>query len=71
MTQKEALEYEVHSSWWAGWISNTYITDLTIKYFAWKVSRKYKRYKHNMAMKWWNEGCPDDIKPFLIKHARK
>jgi hypothetical protein len=36
------LQYEIRSSWWASYISNPYLQDLSGKYFAWKVIRKYK-----------------------------
>ena len=44
ITMYDILQYEVHSHWLASWISNSFLQDLTGKYFAWKVARKYKRY---------------------------
>jgi hypothetical protein len=39
------LDYEVKASWWANWISCKYGHSLAGKYFAWKVCRKFKRWK--------------------------
>jgi hypothetical protein len=45
LTTRDILDYEVHSSWWAGYISNPRLQFLAGTYFAWKVRRKYRRYK--------------------------
>jgi hypothetical protein len=39
------LDYEIRSSWWASWIGWDWGQELSGKYFAWKTSRKYARYK--------------------------
>lgn len=49
---KSIIDYEIKSSWWASSVSNPYLQDLGGKYFAWKVKRKYGRYKLN---KMWEE----------------
>lgn len=41
------LDYEIRSSWWASWIGWDWGQELSGKYFAWKVKRKYARYKHS------------------------
>jgi hypothetical protein len=45
LTRTQALYYEVHSSWWAGWIGWSRAQDVAAKYFAWKVNRKMDRIK--------------------------
>ena len=39
------VDYEVRSSWWASLISWDWAQELSSLYFAWKVKRKYNRYK--------------------------
>jgi hypothetical protein len=41
------LDYEIRSSWWASWIGWNWGQKLSGKYFAWKTSRKYARYKQS------------------------
>lgn len=41
------LDYEIRSSWWASWIGCEWGQRLAGKYFAWKVKRKYVRYKES------------------------
>jgi hypothetical protein len=41
------LDYEIRSSWWASWIGWDWGQELSGKYFAWKTSRKYARYKRS------------------------
>ena len=41
------LDYEIRSSWWASWIGWNWGRELSGKYFAWKTSRKYARYKQS------------------------
>lgn len=41
------LDYEIRSSWWASWIGWNWGQELSGKYFAWKTSRKYARYKQS------------------------
>lgn len=47
ITARQALDYEVRASWWAGWIGFEWGQTLASRYFAWKVNRKFRRYK------WW------------------
>jgi hypothetical protein len=42
------LEYEVKSSRWAYLIGWDWLQKISGRYFAWKVSRKYARYKQAM-----------------------
>lgn len=49
--RKAILDYEVKSSWWAGWIGNPRLQTLAAKYFAWKVDRKFNRYLEFYKMK--------------------
>ncbi len=44
------IEYEIRSSWWASWIGWDWGQELSGKYFAWKTSRKYARYKQSKAL---------------------
>lgn len=39
------LEYEVHSSWWAPFVSGPRLQALAASYFAWKTTRKYARWQ--------------------------
>ena len=41
------VDYEIRSSWWASWIGWNWGQELAAKYFAWKTSRKYARYKQS------------------------
>lgn len=41
------LDYEIRSSWWALWISWNWGQELSARYFAWKVTRKYARYRQS------------------------
>ena len=41
------LDYEIRSSWWASWIGWSWGQELSGRYFAWKVKRKYARYKQS------------------------
>jgi hypothetical protein len=41
------LDYEIRSSWWASWISNDRVQNLTAAYFAWKVRRKCRRWEQS------------------------
>lgn len=41
---REALDYEVRASWWARF-APPFLHDLTASYFAWKVRRRYNRYR--------------------------
>lgn len=43
------LDYEIRSSWWASWIGWNWGQKLSGSYFAWKVKRKYARYKKSKA----------------------
>jgi len=39
------LDYEIRSSWWASWISNEWLQELSANWFAWKVRRKFARWQ--------------------------
>lgn len=39
------LDYEIRSSWWACWLSNSRLQDIAASYFAWKVRRKCRRWR--------------------------
>lgn len=41
------LDYEIRSSWWASWIGWNWGQEISGKYFAWKASKKYARYKQS------------------------
>lgn len=45
ITMKQALEYEVGSSWWARDAYGEFIRTIAAYYFAWLVARKYRRYE--------------------------
>jgi hypothetical protein len=45
------LDYEIRSSWWASLISWDWGQKLSGKYYAWKTSRKYARYKQSKVWK--------------------
>lgn len=46
----DALEYEIKSSWWAKYISNNQLQELTASYFGWKTKRKFWRYQMTIAV---------------------
>ena len=48
---KDALLYEIHSHWLAPHVSNPLLQNVLGNYFAWKVSRKYRRYRRSMAIR--------------------
>lgn len=50
------LDYEIRSSWWASWIGWNWGQELSGRYMAWKVKRKYARYK---LSKVWEQRCID------------
>lgn len=45
LTTKQALDYEIRSSWWASWIWWSWGQELAGSYFAWKTAKKMARYK--------------------------
>jgi hypothetical protein len=47
------LDYEIRSSWWASCIFWNWGQKLSGKYFSWKTSRKYARYKESKAWEEW------------------
>ena len=49
MRIRDALAYEIHSSWWARHISWNWAQKLAGSYFAWKVKRKWRRYQASIA----------------------
>ena len=42
------LDYEIRSSWWAGYIGWSWGQSLAAKYFVWKAKRKYTRWKNSL-----------------------
>ncbi len=50
ISRMEILDYEIRASWWASWISIGWMKNLASKYFAWKITRKYRRYKWSKDM---------------------
>lgn len=44
MSKDEIIDYEVNSSFWASLIGWKWGQELSGRYFAWKVRRKYERY---------------------------
>ncbi len=48
ITQLEILKYEVAASWWAWCITGHNLQRVVARYFAWKVKRKYIRYKRHV-----------------------
>lgn len=51
ITVEEILDYEVKASPIALYISSGWGQKLSSVYYAWKVSRKYKRYVYNLTMR--------------------
>ncbi len=49
ITALQALDYEVGASWWACWIGSDWAQNLVSRYFAWKVNRKFRRYKWSVS----------------------
>lgn len=39
------LEYEIFSSWWAGWLPWSWTGEIESKYFLWKTQRKLDAYQ--------------------------
>ena len=50
ITMKQALRYEIESTWWVGLISYSWLQEIVSRYFAWKVKKKYKRYLFNSVL---------------------
>ena len=44
LSMREVLDYEIRSHWLANWIGYEWVQSLMIKYFTWRVRRKYNRY---------------------------
>lgn len=44
ITHKQALEYEMRSSFWAGFMFCNFLQEIAARYFVWKVTSKMKRY---------------------------
>ena len=42
--KRAILDYEIRSSWWASWISNNWLQEISASWFAWKVNRKFRRW---------------------------
>jgi len=45
LTMKQVLVYELAASWWASWICIEWMQELTSRYYAWKVDRKWRRFQ--------------------------
>lgn len=45
MTKQEILRYEIVASWWAPSVKWEWVQNLTSRYFAWKVRRKWARFE--------------------------
>lgn len=43
MTFREAVEYEISGSWWAGYLPFQWMHNLAGRYFVWKTHRKFGR----------------------------
>jgi hypothetical protein len=56
----DVLLYEINSHWFASKVSNVFLQELLGRYFAWKVTRKYRRYTYNMEMR-------SQLKPTMSK----
>lgn len=51
---QQALDYEVHGHWLTFWIWGSYWgQNLMLRYAAWKVKRKYKRYQWARGFSLW------------------
>jgi hypothetical protein len=50
MTRREALDYEVRASWWAGRVGWPWLQRRASAYFARKVRRKWARYQRSVAV---------------------
>lgn len=46
ISRVQALEYEVRSSWWSGFVCIGFLQELAARYYTWKVSRKMRRYEY-------------------------
>lgn len=51
VTIKQALEYEIRSSWWARHIGNRWLQKKVGNYMYRKTLRKYKRYAESLSYK--------------------
>jgi hypothetical protein len=45
LTIHQIMDYELRASWWASWIGWGWLQNLASFWFAWKVRRKFSRYK--------------------------
>ncbi len=46
------LAYELYASWWADRIPFRWAQRLAARYFAWKVARKFERYRSKIEPAW-------------------
>ena len=44
------FDYEVRASWWSCLIPFSCLQNLVVKYFFWKVERKYNRYLYSVRI---------------------
>ena len=50
MIIRDALDYEIQSAVWPGFISWPWAQTLASRYFTWKVRRKWARYQQSLAI---------------------
>lgn len=50
MKIQDFIQYEIRSSWWACYIGNPFLQDLSGRYFAWKTKRKFNRFKKSIEI---------------------
>ena len=48
-TLQDAANYEIHSTWWVGYISSPWLRKKVGLYFARKARRKFKAYTESVA----------------------
>ena len=48
IAKKHILLYESHASWWIRYIGFRWMQDLSARYLAWKVNRKFRRYDRSL-----------------------
>lgn len=51
ISPEDALIYEIHSSWFAGYAKWEWLRTILGLYYAWKVHRKHGRYRKSMAIR--------------------
>lgn len=51
ITEEEALEYEIASSWICGYAFTEFLKDFAVAYFIFKTKRRYRRYLKTQMLK--------------------